>query len=41
MSTLDVRKLCQQNGNMTYYEASAKTNYNVEEAFAAMGKLAL
>ncbi len=41
VSTLDVKKLCQQNGNMTYFEASAKTNFNVEDAFAAMGKLAL
>ena len=41
VSTLEVRKFCQQNGNMTFYEASAKTNFNVEEAFSAMGKLAL
>ena len=41
VSTLEVRKLCQQNGNMSFFEAAAKTNYNVEEAFKAMGKLAL
>ena len=41
VSTLDARKFCQQNGNMTFFEASAKTNTNVEEAFKAMGKLAL
>ena len=26
---------------MTFYEASAKSNKNVEESFKAMGKLAL
>ena len=41
VSTIDARKFCQQNGNMTFFEASAKSNRNVEEAFQAMGKLAL
>jgi Ras-related protein Rab-7A len=33
VSTLEVKKFCQQNGNMIFYEVSAKNNLNVEKAF--------
>ena len=41
VSTIDARKFCQQNGNMLFYETSAKNNLNVETAFKELGALAV
>ena len=30
ISTVDAKKFCQQNGNMLFYETSAKNNMSVE-----------
>ena len=30
VNTNDAKKFCQQNGNMLFYECSAKNNFNVE-----------
>ena len=38
---IDARKFCQQNGNMLFYESSAKNNLNVENAFKELGALAV
>ena len=32
---------CKQNGNIPYYEASAKENVSVDESFVEMAKMAL
>ena len=41
ISMIDARKFCQQNGNMLFYESSAKNNLNVETAFKDLGALAV
>jgi len=41
VGTVDARKFCQQNGNMLFYESSAKNNLNVECAFKELGALAV
>ena len=41
VSALEGRKFAQQNGNMLFYESSAKQNYNVEVAFKELGTLAI
>lgn len=33
VATIEAKKFCQQNGNMLFYETSAKNNVNVEKAF--------
>jgi len=30
VTTIEARKFCQQNGNMLFFESSAKNNINVE-----------
>ena len=41
VSTIDAKKFCQQNGNMLFYESSAKNNVNVEVAFRELGAKAV
>ena len=41
VSTIDAKKFCQQNGNMLFYESSAKNNVNVEVAFSELGAKAV
>ena len=41
VSTIDAKKFCQQNGNMLFYESSAKDNFNVEVAFRELGAKAV
>ena len=41
VSTTDAKKFCQQNGNMLFYECSAKNNFNVEQAFKDLGAAAI
>ena len=41
VSTIDAKKFCQQNGNMLFYESSAKDNINVEVAFRELGAKAV
>ena len=41
VSTLDGKKFCQQNGNMIFFESSAKNNINVENAFRELGAKAV
>ena len=41
VSTIEARKFCQQNGNMLFFESSAKNNINVEQAFRDLGAQAV
>lgn len=41
VSSLEAKKFCQQNGNMLFFEASAKNNLNVELAFKDLGQQAI
>ena len=33
VTTIDGKKFCTQNGNMLFYEVSAKNNINIEKGF--------
>ncbi len=41
VSTLDGKKFSSQNGNMLFYECSAKNNFNVDQAFRDLGAAAI
>lgn len=41
VGSIEARKFCQQNGNMIFYESSAKNNKNVENAFRDLGASAV
>ena len=41
ISTFDGQNFCQENGNMIFYESSAKNNINVENAFRELGAQAI
>ena len=41
VTTIEARKFAQQNGNMLFYEASAKNNINVEQAFRELDSKAV
>ncbi len=41
VSTEEARKFCEGNGDMLFFEASAKDNVNVEEAFKHIAKKAV
>lgn len=36
VTAIEARKFCQQNGDMLYYEGSALSGSNVDEAFRAL-----
>lgn len=41
VQTMEARKFCQQNGDMIFFESSAKNNVNVEQAFRELGAKAV
>lgn len=41
VSTADGQRFCKDNGNMLFYESSAKNNFNVEQAFKDLGAAAI
>ena len=41
VTTIEARKFCQQNGNMIFFESSARNNTNVENAFRDLGASAV
>ena len=41
VTTIEARKFCQQNGNMIFFESSAKSGINVETAFRDLGASAV
>ena len=41
VTTIEARKFCQQNGNMIFFESSAKSGINVESAFRDLGASAV
>lgn len=38
---MDGKKFSAQNGNMLFYECSAKNNFNVDQAFRDLGAAAI
>ena len=41
VKSTDARAWCKENGDMPYFECSAKENISVEEAFIEMAKMAI
>lgn len=41
VSTADGQRFCKDNGNMLFFESSAKNNFNVEQAFKDLGAAAI
>lgn len=41
VSTSNAKRVCEENGNMLFFEASAKANTNVEDAFKQLGQKAV
>jgi hypothetical protein len=41
VSTTEAKKFCSANGNMLFYECSAKNNFNVEQAFKDLAAAAI
>lgn len=40
VSKMQAKQWCKNNGDVEYYETSAKTNTNVEDAFTSIAKAA-
>ncbi|MFM7852096.1 MAG: hypothetical protein ACKO96_09315, partial [Flammeovirgaceae bacterium] len=40
MSEQKIKQYCQQKGNVSYFETSAKDNVNVDKAFEEVSRLA-
>lgn len=41
VKTSDAKAWCKENGDMAYYETSAKENISVDDAFIEMAKMAI